>query len=251
MNGLFFLLIGCVVVAGLAFMIFGYYQEKQRTEQMQAAAERMGFSFVPEDEQGLRSRLGHFHLFSQGRSQKIRNVMRNEIDDISVMLFDYEYRTGSGKHSHTHRRTVVLFEAEQLRLPFFTLRPEGLFHRLAGSLGYQDIDFEAHPAFSDSYLLRGPDEAGIRELFREEVLSYYERHADLSTEGEGQQLLFYQGNRRRDPTRIEGFFEQGLDILDLIVKKTTEEVVPPVDMDRQQTDALDAELAKLRLEEWV
>jgi hypothetical protein len=247
---LFFLLIACLVVAALAFMIFGHYQEKQRTEQMQTVADRMGFSFRPEDERSLGSRLRHFHLFSQGRSRKIRNVMRSEIDGIAATLFDYEYKTGSGKQNHTHRRTVVLLETERLRLPFFTLRPEGLFHRLAGSLGYQDIDFEAHPDFSDSYLLRGPDESEIRERFGEEVLCYYERHAGLCTEGDGQQLLFYQGKRREDAARIEDFFEQGLVVLDLFVKKVTEEIALPADRNLEQANMLDAELAKLQLEGW-
>jgi len=163
----------------------------------------------------LQERLGPFHLFSQGHSRKIENVLRREIHDIAVTLFEYRYRTNSGKHTRTHHQTVLLFETQRLQLPLFNLRPEGMFHRIAKRFGYQDISFGDHPVFSESYLLRGHEEAQIRELFTEEVLNYYSRHDDLCTEGDGQRLVFYRRGQMVEPGWLEGFLEQGLDVLDL------------------------------------
>lgn len=220
MSGLVFLFIACAVIAVVAIVVLSYYyQEKQRTEQMQAVASRLGFSFRPEAERGLLGELGRFHLFSQGHSRKIRNVLRREIQDIRVTLFDYRYTTSGGRHNQNHDQTVVLFETERLRLPVFVLRPEGLFHKLAGAFGYQDIDFETHPVFSETYLLRGDDESRIRAFFTDEMLGYYTRHANLCTEGAGQRLIFYRGGRRVEPQGMEGFLEQGLDVLDAFMEK--------------------------------
>jgi hypothetical protein len=208
-----------VGIVSLGFTALSYYHETQRIEQMRFVGERMGFSYWPTADHDLQERLGPFHLFSQGHSRKIQNVMRREIHDIAVTLFEYRYRTNSGKHTRTHHQTVLLFETQRLQLPLFTLRPEGMFHRIAKKFGYQDISFGDHPVFSEHYLLRGPQEAQIRELFTEEVLNYYSRHDDLCTEGDGQRLVFYRQGQMVEPGWLEGFLEQGLDVLDLFMKR--------------------------------
>jgi hypothetical protein len=219
MEGKIFLLIVFVALGVLTFAAMLYYREKQRREDLRGVAGRLGFSFSPEGDPHLPGRLGRFHLFSQGRSQRVRNLMRGEIQDIVVSLFDHQYTTGSGKHSHTHAQTVVLFESERLALPFFSLRPEGFFHKMAGAFGYEDIDFDGSPDFSDAYLLKGTEEAQIRAIFRPEVQAYYTRHGHLCTEGEGGRLVHYLADRRVKPERIESWLQEGLDVLDLFLEK--------------------------------
>lgn len=208
-----------VGIVALGFSALSYYHETQRIEQMRFVAERLGFSYWPDADWDLQERVGPFYLFSQGHSRKIQNVLRREIHDIAVTLFEYRYRTNQGKHTRTHRQTVLLFETERLQLPLFTLRPEGMFHRIAKRFGYQDISFASHPVFSESYLLRGHEETEIRSLFSEQVLNYYSRHDDLCTEGDGQRLIFYLKGETVEPNWLEGFLEQGLDVLDLFMKQ--------------------------------
>jgi hypothetical protein len=249
MDGLVFLFIVLVAVVAVGVMVISHHQQKRRTEQIQAVAERMGFSFS-EGAPGLGDRLGHFRLFSQGHSRQVRNVMFRDIHGTTVTLFDYRYRTSSGKHNQTHWQTVLLVETERLQLPHFTLRPEGMFHRLAGALGYQDIDFEAHPVFSDTYLLRGHDEAQIRTLFTEEALRYYARHAGLSSEGEAQQLIVYRAGRRAEPGSMEGFLEQGLEVLHLFVEKERALDSLPLLIGSEEDRSLEKALAELDVEAW-
>jgi hypothetical protein len=205
-----------LAIAGIAFI--QYYLERQRTEQMRGIAGRRGWTFAPEAGPELLAGLGSFHLFSQGRSRKIRNLMHTQIRDIAVHLFDFRYTTSSGRHNRIHQQTVVSFESERLRLPYFELRPEHLFHKLAGSFGYQDIDFDSHPAFSDAYLLRGEDEAEVRALFSDEILGYYTRHRVLCTEGGGSQLVYYRAEKRVEPELVDRLVQEGLDVLDLFLE---------------------------------
>jgi hypothetical protein len=202
-----------VVAAVAGIMAVLYYLERQRTEEMGLVARRLGFSFSPVAPPDLLERLGGFRLFSQGRSRKIRNVMRRQIDDIQVTLFDYRFRTSGGKHSRTHAQTVGLFETGRLDLPFFTLRPEHLLHRLAGALGYQDIDFEQHADFSEAFLLQGRNETEIRSLFDWNLRSYFARHPGVCAEGDGTRLIFYRQERKVDPDHLDSFVEEGLDVL--------------------------------------
>jgi hypothetical protein len=240
MFGLVFMVVVFMGVVTLGFTALSYYHETQRIEQMRFVGERMGFSYWPVADHDLQERLGPFHLFSQGHSRKVQNVLRREIHDIAVTLFEFRYRTNSGKHTRTHHQTVLLFETERLQLPLFTLRPEGMFHRIAKRFGYQDINFGDHPVFSENYLLRGHQEAQIRDLFAEEVLNYYSRHDDLCTEGDGQRLVFYRRSQMVEPGWLEGFLEQGLDVLDLFMKRESALGAVPflgLDLGGEQSDA--------------
>lgn len=217
MGGFGFVIILAVLIIAITIGLVGHYREKQRTEELLATADRMGFSFSPEAEPSLLGTLSHFHLFSQGRGRKIRNVMRKRLASVEVAIFDYQYTTGSGRHSSTHYQTVVLFESERLQLPDFTLRPEDVFHKIGGFFGYQDIDFEANPAFSDTYLLQGSDEAQIRAVFTDEVLSYYVQHWRACTEASGRQLVYYRNHQRETSARMQNFFDRGLSVLGLFL----------------------------------
>jgi hypothetical protein len=99
--------------------------------------------------------------------------------------------------------------------------------------------------------LQGSDESQIRDLFREEVLSYYERRRNLCTEGAGQQLVFYRGNRREEPGSMEGFLEQGLEVLDLFMEsEEAPDTSPSQGVELDQAKALDEVLAQLEVEGW-
>jgi hypothetical protein len=219
MDGMVVFVIAGILIILAAVLAVSYYQEKERRERLQALAAAMGFSFLPEGGSSLHHALAHFYTFSQGHSRKAHNVLRGRVSDVDVTIFDYRYRTSSGKHQDTKHQTVLLFESERLQLPHFTLRPENLFHKLGGALGYQDIDFDAYPAFSDTYLLQGRDEGAIRAAFDDEVLGYYSRRGNLCTEGAGQQLIFYRPRKRPAPEAIQRFLDEGLDVLDLFMEK--------------------------------
>ena len=244
MSGLFVLFLLFMVIGLVIYVLAQAAQEQQRREQSSVVAGRMGFSFSAQAEPGLWSLVEGFRLFSQGRSRRIHNVMHRQIHDIDVTMFDYRYTTQSGKHSHSHHRSVLLFETGRLDLPRFTLRPKHFFHRIANGLGWQDIVFKAHPVFSESYLLQGQDEERIRLLFDEEALLYYTRHPGLHTEGQGRRLVFYRGGRRVDPRDMEAFLQQGLDILDVFMEKDGALVGVPLletDVDRVMDQLLAAE----------
>ncbi len=244
MSGLLFLLMVFLVIGIVFYLIVRAALEQQRMEQLRAVADRMGFSFSAQGDPVLEGRVEGFRLFSQGRSRRIHNVMRRKIHDIDVTLFDYRYTTNHGKSSKIQYQSVVLFETGRLDLPGFTLRPKHVFHRIANALGWQDISFEDHPVFSESYLLQGQDEDRIRLLFDEESLLYYTRHPDLHTEGYGRRLVFYRGGRRVDPQGMEAFLQQGLDVLDVFMEKDGALVGVPLletDVDRVMDELLAVE----------
>ena len=244
MSGLLFLFLVFLIIGLVFYLVMRAAQEQQRMEQLQAVSDRMGFSFSAQAKPSLSGRVEGFRLFSQGHSRRIHNVMRRRIHDIDVTLFDYRYVSNHGKHSRMRYQSVVLFETGRLDLPRFVLRPKHFFHRVASALGWQDIGFEAHPVFSESYLLQGRNEDRIRRLFDEEALLYYTRHPDLGTEGDGRRLVFYCDGRRADPQGMEAFLQQGLDVLDVFMEKEGALVGVPLletDVDRVMDELMAVE----------
>jgi len=202
-----------VVALGGAIFYFNYLAEKKRTEAMRQAAEELGFDFTVADRDNLLDRLGGFQLCSQGHGKRIYNVFRGESNDLRVAIFDYRFTTGGGKHSHTTNQTVLCFQMKGPGLPSFFLRPETFLDRIGGLFGFQDIDFDEHPVFSKKYLLRGRNVPAIRELFTEEVLTFYESVDGVSTEANGNRLLYYRHGKRVKPLEIREFLEEGFKAL--------------------------------------
>ncbi len=204
-----------VALAVVLVFVFAYFNEKKRAEAMRGLAASMNFEFSDkEDGAGPGADTG-FHLFNQGHGRKSRNVMRGETQGTTVAVFDYQYTIGSGKNSTTYKQSVALFESDDLDLPAFALRPEHFFHKIGAAFGCQDIDFDDHPDFSKRYLLRGDDEDSIRTAFSQDVLSYYEHHPKLCTEGGGNGLVFYRQGKRAKPEEIGAFLQEAVEVFAL------------------------------------
>ncbi len=203
-----------VAIIALSLLLVARARRKRR-EAIQTVADELGLPFFPTGDKSLIDHLSGFHLFSQGRSKKIINMIHGDTDAMDLAIFDYRYTVGSGQHSSTHSQTVICFQSDELNLPEFSMRPEGFFHKIGGMFGYKDIDFESHAAFSKANLLRGPDEAAIRELFREEILSHFETQKRVCVEGAGNTLIFYRAGRRVKPVEIHPLMEEGFQVLAL------------------------------------
>ncbi len=208
-----------ILVVGFLGFIF-WRMEKKRTEQFALISAKLKLNFFPKGSSSLFERLKTFHLFSKGRSRKIKNLMEGEANKVELAIFDYQYTTGGGEHSHTYRQSILFFRSPKLYLPGFSLRPENVFHKIGGAFGYKDIDFETHPIFSKSYLLRGDNEAAIRGLFNNKLLNFIQSQQKISIEGSGDQLIFYRNKNRVKPEEVESFMEEGFQVFDQFLRST-------------------------------
>lgn len=207
-----------VAVVGLLIAIgagVAMYTEKRRREALQEVADSMGLAFLPAGDQKLLSALSLLPLFGKGRSRQMANLILGETDDVTMGVFDYRYTTGGGKNSQTHHQTVVYFQAPDLQLPNFEMKPQHFFHGIGKIFGYQDIDFETHPRFSKAFLLRGQDEDRIRARFTPEVLSALEQMPGISLEGQGQQLVLYRESKRSKPDKLQESIQEGFRVFAL------------------------------------
>lgn len=206
--GFIVLIFGVIIVA----VIISRKRAQERTRQLASVASFLGWRFSPVAAINWIPNLEKFGLFNQGHSKSIANAMYGEIDGVKAAVFDYHYVVGSGKNQQTFNQSVVYFERRDLNVPFFSLRPEGFFHKLISAFGYQDIDFGNRPTFSSKYLLRGPDELALRNLFNDSLLGFYEANLGLSADGGGNQLFIFQQNYRQPPQQMQSTVNAALQL---------------------------------------
>jgi hypothetical protein len=131
--------------------------------------------------------------------------MSGASDGRYVAVFDYQYVTGHGKSTKTWRTTVALLQSDGALIHRFSLRPKGTWDKISGLFGSAAIDFHHRPQFSRSYVLRGENEPGIRAMFTEPVLDYFEQRAGISAEGMIHTLLFYRPGKHVSPADVPQF----------------------------------------------
>lgn len=208
-----------LVVAGIlavfgAIVYFGIMQERKRAEAMQQVATVMGFSYAKDDSGvGLPPRAATLPLFDRGHGRKAKNLLGGTLADHPVTVLDYTYVTGSGKNRTTHRQTVALFPDAVSGLPDFELAPENIFHKIGAVFGYQDIDFPEDEEFSKRYLLRGSDEAAVRNSFTPAARMLLAQDPGWSVQTKDGAVALYHAGRLWKPAAMPQRLADALSVL--------------------------------------
>jgi len=199
-----------IFISGVILLIIYIHKrrEKKRTLILNALAMEIGLDFLPAQDDELLAKMQVFSLFNKGHRREMKNVMKTKTDNVKMTLFDYAYTTGGGEHSRRHTQTVVAFEHDSLSLPKFTLRPEGLFAKIGAAIGFQDIDFDEHPEFSKSFVLKGEDEPAIRKFFDREKLDFFAQMKESYIET-AHSFFIYTRDGRKKPEQIRKFLKEG------------------------------------------
>ncbi|MEZ6095544.1 MAG: hypothetical protein R3C03_15155 [Pirellulaceae bacterium] len=213
-----FLMVGGILAAIGLFVWWAHVMEKKRREALAAMAEQMGLMYKQDGDGELHQRIGGFSLFNQGHSRKLYNVILGETDEVRIAIFDYQYTTGSGKHKTTHSQTVASLESPRLHVPDFSMRPEGFFDKIGGVMGFQDIDFEDHPEFSNAFVLKGPDEDRIRRFFNKDLLDFFAEQKGCMVEAESGRMIYYRKGRRK-PDELQTVLSEAYQIYGMIVDR--------------------------------
>lgn len=229
------LLVAAIVAVPILFLLIRNHMRRKRREAMLRYARMHGYLFMPElswawteaaegfrdkirkelgpgGEEAIRSFMEGFALTRQsapllgeGRSFGFTNIIYRTSGEGGTAVFDYSYTVGSGKNSRSYVQTVALFRDMGVPWPEFQASPENFAHKLVSLFGYQDIDFDDSPDFSGRYLLRGPDESGIRMLFDRGLRDILSAHKGISVQTRGKALLVFRHGRRVSPRSIDEF----------------------------------------------
>ena len=193
-----FIILFVIVFACLA--IYSYVYDKKKKEAFRAAALRLGLNYDPAKDRDVPRELEFIDRTRAGRDRYAFNTFQGMFRGQSVRLFDYHYKTGSGKNTHHHYLSFYLLRLP-ITVPELTIGPEGFFSKIAQAFGYDDIDFESHE-FSRKFCVRSRDKKFAYDICHTGMMEYLLDNQDLTLEMERDTLAFSLA-KRLSPETVE------------------------------------------------
>lgn len=201
---LFVLIIGAIVVVCI---ILALQAQKKRREAMVQVAQTLGLTYLEQDSDYKDSEYNNIKLFNEGHSRKAYNVIGGKKENYGVDIFDYKYVTGSGKNRHIHYYSVCILIIPQ-RFKSLYVRRENFLDKIAGAIGFDDIDFESKE-FSSRYYVKSDDRKFAYDIIHPQMIEFLLRIPQVPfIEINGRHLAFYVSGKIK-PEAYIGLYDFG------------------------------------------
>lgn len=215
------IVVGILAVAGVG-MWLAYLQEKKRREALMALARELGWTFDPSRDSHHDDQYAHFEIFRRGHSRAAYNTLTGSLEIMDHLFearmgdFIYKVTSGSGKNrrTHTYRFSYIIIHLPFPDVPPLLIRPEGLFDKLAGVFGFDDIDFES-AEFSRRFHVKSPDRKFAYDVISPAMMEFLLRTNPPTVDIEHGRGCLSDGKRRWEPAEfraqldwLRAFFEQ-------------------------------------------
>lgn len=205
------LLIILVVVGALIFIATAWHLENKRATELQNLASSLGLSFRRAVDSTADERFARFAMFRRGRRRVAWNTIHGVTSlgghevEIEIGDFRYTVESGSGKNrrSRTHRFSYLVAHNPIGECPETIVRREGIFDRVAGVLGFDDIDFESNE-FSRRYHVSSDDKRFAYDLIDPRVMEYVLETDPPAFELDGGLFCISDGRKRWEPEEFQG-----------------------------------------------
>jgi hypothetical protein len=160
---------GLIAVVFVVVIIGSAIYSRKRREALQQAADALGLEFAPAPGD-VHTQYQQFRPLNIGRNRRSRNLLHGRRGEIEWELFDYQYRTGSGKNATTHS-IGVLVAGMPMAFPTMEIRPENMLDKIAAMAGFDDINFESEQ-FSRRYHVKCDNRRACYELIHPQMIEY-------------------------------------------------------------------------------
>ncbi|MFH1228111.1 MAG: hypothetical protein V1701_09450 [Planctomycetota bacterium] len=190
------------VIGLIGIAIWAYYEQKKREEKrrevMTAIATRLGFVYQPDDLLGRGNIYADIKLFNIGHSRKAYNFITGSKKSYSVDIFEYLYKittsTGKTTTTVTYNNAVCILTIPQ-RFNYLFVRTENFLDKIAGVIGFEDIDFESRE-FSKRYYVKSDDKKFAYDIINPQMMEFFlAQQKPPLVEIKGNHLAFYIAKR--------------------------------------------------------
>jgi len=204
-----FLLITAVVAIVASAAYFGWKAEQERKSALAEFAERLGLRFNPEDDASHDEHYEQFEIFRRGHSRVAKNTMTGLLDlfgrPCRVRCGDFRYKvtrqSGKNRSTSTYRFSYVIVHPPW-DTPGLLIRPEGVFDKIAGAFGFDDIDFES-VEFSKRFYVKSSDKRFAYDVLHPRMMEFLLAETPPMLDIEDGALCLSDGDRRWDPPTFE------------------------------------------------
>jgi hypothetical protein len=185
-------IVGFIAIAAVV-AVLGYISSLKRREAMAAVAAKLGLHFSHHKDHALARRYQFLDKLRVGQDRYAYNILSGDYQGHGVTLFDFHYRTGSGKNTHHYYISFFILQLPAA-FPELVIGTEGFFSKIAQAVGYDDIDFESHE-FSRTFCVRSADKKFAYDVCNARMIEYLLSNPDLTIEIEGGALAISFGSR--------------------------------------------------------
>jgi hypothetical protein len=184
----------------IVVLVLGYISSLKRREAMAAVAAKLGLQFMPHKDRYMAKRYNFLDKLRRGSNRYAYNVLSGSYQGHGILLFDYHYKTGSGKNTHHHYFSFFILHLPTT-FPELIIAPENIFSKIAQAVGYDDIDFESHE-FSRKFCVRSRNKKFAYDVCNARMIEYLLSNTNLSIEIEDRALAI-SFSSRLSPEKIE------------------------------------------------
>lgn len=202
-------LVAAILAIAIAVGILSWRAERRHQEALQQLAERLGFRFDPGPDKAHDGCYEQFEIFRRGHSRAAIYTMTGSLEILGRRCaarcgdFRYKVTRKSGKSSST---TTYRFSYLIVHLPWQTppllIRPEGIFDKIAGAFGFDDIDFES-AEFSRRFYVKSTDKRFAYAVIHPRMMEFLMREQPPMLDIEGGAICCSDGQRRWQPADYE------------------------------------------------
>jgi hypothetical protein len=184
MDGWIILVIAAVVILVIVGAYYSHKAAQQRIAELAQLAAMRGWQFDPEKDYSHDERYGHFSSFASGTNGYAYNTITGtvEIADAAwpMQMGDFHYQTTSTTtdskgntrtQTHHHYLSYLVVRTPFGETPTLFIRREGFFDKVAGMLGFDDIDFES-AEFSRKFVVKSGDKRFAYDVVHPRMMEY-------------------------------------------------------------------------------
>jgi hypothetical protein len=201
-------LVAGVVALMVGLGVLAWRAHQKRLAEMRELAARLGFAFDPGEDRDHDDEYAQFEIFRRGHSRAAFATLRGELElfgrPCRAVAGDFRYKTdsGSGKNRSTTTHTFsFLIVHPPWPSPSLVVRPEGVFDKLKGAFGFDDIDFESE-AFSRAFWVQSDDKRFAYDVLHPRMMEFLLAERPPMLEIEHGALCVADGSRRWDPAQF-------------------------------------------------
>ncbi len=203
------LVIVVIAVAGVIGYL-AWLAEKKRRQALAALAAELGWRFDPLRDRGHDDEYAHFEIFRRGHSRAAMNTLTGQIEidtqasPIKMGDFTYKITTHTGKttQTHTYRFSYLIVHLPYARVPDLLVRREGLFDKIAGAFGFDDVDFES-AEFSRRFFVKGSDKRFAYDVIHPRMMEFLLASDPPAVDIERGRCCLSDGRHRWEPAEFK------------------------------------------------
>lgn len=193
------IIIGFAAVFVIAVLVSLFSSHKRR-EAMLGVAQGLGLHYDPGKDYALARGYKFLDKLRRGSNRYAYNILSGNYQGHEVRVFDFHYKTGSGKNTHHYHFSFFMLNLPGY-FPELVIGPEGIFSKIAQAVGYDDIDFESHE-FSSKFCVRSSDKKFAYDVCNARMIEFLLANRDFSIEIENK-VLALSFSRCLAPEMIE------------------------------------------------